>query len=392
MNQNNRFSMPKIIFVLLNALLFMNGCGNGNQQTHQGQSPNVGTIILEPEHVVLETQLPGRTSAYLMADIRPQVNGVLQKRLFEEGSLVKAGDVLYQIDPAPYQAAVEQARAAVAMSEATLPSLRSREERFKKLLAINAVGQQDYDDAYAALQQAEAQLQLNRAALKTATINLSYTPIKAPVSGRIGKSSVTPGAMLTAYQSTPLAVIQQMDPSYVDVTQSAGEILQLRRNLESGHISTNGEQQNQVRLLLQDGTTYALAGTLQFRDVSVDATTGTVTLRIVFPNPDHELLPCMFVQAVVQEGVTDEGILVPQQAISRNPKGEPFAYVVGPDNAAEYRQLTLNREVDHKWLVTDGLSAGDRVIMDGLQSVRAGVSVNPVPWEPKAAPASGQGE
>ena len=368
------------------------GCSNGGPQQGQGRTPQVGVITLQPEHVVLETQLPGRTSAYLMADIRPQVSGVLQKRLFEEGSLVKAGEVLYQIDPAPYQAAVDQARAAVAMSEATLPSLRSREERFKKLLAINAVGQQDYDDAYAALQQAEAQLKVNRAALKTAEINLSYTPIKAPISGRIGKSSVTPGAMLTAYQPAPLAVIQQMDPIYVDVTQSAGDILQLKRNLEAGRISTNGEQQNKVRLLLQDGTTYPLEGTLQFRDVSVDATTGTVTLRIIVPNPNHELLPGMFVQAVVQEGVMDDGILVPQQAISRNPKGEPFAYVVGPDNAAGYRQLTLNREVDHKWLVADGLAAGDRVIMDGLQSVRAGVTVNPVPWEPKPEQASGQGE
>jgi len=357
------------------------GCSNGGPQQGQGRTPQVGVITLQPEHVVLETQLPGRTSAYLMADIRPQVSGVLQKRLFEEGSLVKAGEVLYQIDPAPYQAAVDQARAAVAMSEATLPSLRSREERFKKLLAINAVGQQDYDDALAALRQAEAQLMVNKAAMDAAKINLSYTPIKAPITGRIGKSNVTVGAMVTAYQSVPLAVVQQMNPIYVDVAQSAGDLLALERKMAQGDLTADGKDQNKVHLILQDGSKYAHEGTLQFRDVSVDATTGAVTLRVVVPNPEQTLLPGMFVQAIVEEGVAENGILVPQEAIGRNPKGLPFAYVVNPDNTVSQRYVALNREVGNRWLIADGLLAGEKVVVNGLQRVRDGVTVSTEPWQ-----------
>lgn len=374
---------PAVAMLILLPLV-MAGCTSEQKPDGQGQVPLVEVLELKHEKVVLTTELPGRTSAYLVAEIRPQVSGLIQERRFTEGSDVEAGDVLYQIDPAQYRAAYEQAKAAVAMSEATIPALRARAERFEGLLAIKAVGQQDYDDALAAYQQAEAQLMVNKAAMDAAQINLSYTPIKAPISGRIGKSNVTVGAMVTAYQPVPLAVIQQMDPIYVDVTQSAGDLLALKRKFERGELTTDGEDQNKVRLLLQDGSTHAHEGTLQFRDVSVEATTGTVTLRVIVPNPDQTLLPGMFVQAIVEEGVAENGILVPQQAVSRNSKGLPYAFVVNTDNSVSQRYVRLNREVGNRWLIADGLQAGERIVVSGLQRVRPGVTVSPEPWRPEA--------
>jgi membrane fusion protein (multidrug efflux system) len=333
---------------------------------------------MRPERVALTTELPGRTVAYRVAEIRPQVNGLILKRAFTEGSDVKAGDLLYQIDPAPYEAAYEQAKASVAVAEANLPALRSRVERFEGLVAIHAVGQQDYDDALAALRQMEAQLQAGKAAMEQARINLSYTPIRAPISGRIGRSSVTEGALVTAYQPVPLATIQQLDPIYVDAPQSTAELLQLQKRLAEGHLDHDGTL-NRVELILEDGSQYPLEGTLAFRDVTVDPTTGSVILRIVVPNPDHTLLPGMFVRAVVPEGVKADAILVPQQAVSRTPKGEPFVWIVDENGKASVRMLTLDRAIGDRWLVSSGLAPGDRVIVEGLQYLRPEMEVTVVP-------------
>jgi len=285
-------------------------------------------VELQPHRVELTTELPGRTIAYRIAEIRPQVNGLIQKRVFEEGSDVRAGELLYQIDPAPYRAAFEQAKAALAVAEATLPALRSRSERLTSLAEINAVGQQDADDAVAALRQAEANVAASHAAVESARINLAYTPLVAPISGRIGRSSVTVGALVTAYQPLALATIQQLDPIYVDVTQASAEVLRLRRSSAAGQISSDGDAQRTARLLLEDDTPYPIDGTLAFRDVTVDPSTGSVTLRLVFPNPDHVLLPGMFVRAVVSEGVDEHALLVPQQGVTRDSKGSPLAWIV----------------------------------------------------------------
>jgi len=339
----------------------------------------VGTVTIRAERAILTTELPGRTSAFLVAEIRPQVNGIIQKRLFEEGSDVKAGRTLYQIDPAPYKAAFDQAVAALAVAEAKVPSARSRVERYKDLVAIHAVGEQDYDDAVAALGTAEAGTASARAAAENARINLEYTPIKSPISGRIGRSSVTVGALVNAYQGNPLAVVQQLDPIYVDLVQSSAEILRLRRNMESGRLKQDKEAWSKVKLLLEDGTSYPPEGTLQFRDITVDPSTGSVTLRAVFPNPDNVLLPGMFVRAVVEEGVNDQALLVSQQGVSRDTKGNPVAMVVNEKDTVEQRLLEVDRAIGDKWLVTKGLAVGDRVIVEGLQRVRPGASVKVVP-------------
>ena len=387
---------PKYILTMGLVLtgLLVSGCKSG-----AGGSPpapaEVATYTVHPERVVLTTELPGRTSSYLVAEIRPQVSGLIQNRQFREGASVKAGELLYQIDPAPYQAAYEQAKAALDTAEAelttakaNLPATRLHEERLKGLAAIHAVGQQEYDDASAALQQAEATVEartaaveVSRAAVESARINLSYTPIKAPISGRIGISNVTVGAMVTAYQPTPLAVVQQLDPIYVDVVQSSADVLRLRHQLEEGHLTQNGTVQKNVKLLLEEGTPYPLQGTLQFRDVTVDPTTGTVTLRLVFPNPNQVLLPGMFVRAVLEEGVSEQAILAPQQGVTRDSKGNPVAWVVGKDDKVEQRTLELDRAIGDKWLVTKGLVDGDQVIVEGLQRVRPGDRVRAVPFK-----------
>ena len=344
----------------------------------------VSTVTVHAERVVLTTELPGRTCAYLIAEIRPQVNGIIQNRHFEEGKDVREGSLLYQIDPAPYQAAYDQAKATLAVAEANLPATRSRAERLSGLVEIHAVGQQDYDDAQAALLRAEAGVASAKAAVESARINLSYTPLKAPITGRIGRSAVTVGAMVTAYQPAALAVIQKLDPIYVDVTQASADLLRLRRDLESGQLKTSGSVRK-VKLLLEDGTPYPHEGTLQFRDVTVDATTGSVILRMVFPNPDYTLLPGMFVRATVEEGVSEKAVLAPQQGVSRDAKGNATALVVGKDGKVEERSLELDRAMGDRWLVTAGLADGDQVIVEGLQKIRASVPVKPVPFVPRPA-------
>jgi membrane fusion protein (multidrug efflux system) len=348
--------------------------------------PEVAILTVTLQSVPLTTELPGRTAAYRVAEIRPQVNGLIQRRLFTEGADVVAGQELYQVDPAPFQAALANAQAALGRSEASLPALASRAERFRQALVDKAVSQQDFDDADAALHQAQADVAYWRAMLETARINLGYARVVSPIAGRIGKSSVTDGAIVTAYQPVPLACIQQLDPMYVDVPQSTAELLRLRRRLEEGWLSRAGTNGNQVQLRLGDGTPYAREGTLQFRDVSVDPTTASVILRMVFPNPDGVLLPGMFVRAIVKEGVNDQAILIPQQTVSRDPKGNPLVLLVNEEGKVEQRTLVLDRALGDQWLVTAGLAPGDRVIAEGIQKVRPGVAVKAVPFEAKGKP------
>lgn len=347
--------------------------------------PEVAVVALKTERLALTTELPGRTAAFLVAEIRPQVNGIIQKRLFTEGADVRAGSILYQIDPAPYQAAYEQAKAALAVADSRVPSARSRAERFKDLVAVHAVGQQDYDDAVAALATAEAGAASAKAALETARINLEYTPIKSPISGRIGRSGVTVGALVNAYQGVALATVQQLDPIYVDVIQSSADVLRLRRRMESGQIKQDKEAWSKVRLRLEDGTSYPLEGTLKFRDITVDPSTGSVVLRAVFPNPDKVLLPGMFIRAVVEEGLDEQALLVPQQGVSRDTKGQPYALIVNGEGKVEQRALDLDRAIGDKWLVTKGLAAGDRVVVEGQLRVRPGAAVKVVPFGAPAA-------
>jgi membrane fusion protein (multidrug efflux system) len=367
-----------VISFVLTAVTVSTGCGKPQAGPPSRGPAEVAVVAVHTERVVLTTELPGRTSPYLVAEVRPQVNGIIQQRRFEEGADVKTGDLLYQIDPAQYQAAYDQAAAALAVAEANVPAARSRAERFKGLVAINAVGQQDYDDAAAALAQAEAGALASRAALESARINLAYTPLRAPISGRIGKSNVTVGALVTAYQPVPLAVIQQLDPIYVDVAQASADPLRLQHSIARTHFTSDDSSERPVRLLLEDGTPYPPAGRLKFRDVTVDPTTGSITLRLVFPNPDHTLLPGMYVRAVVEEGTSDRAILAPQQGVSRDVKGQPYAWVVNAEEKVEQRGLEVDRAIGNRWLVTKGLEAGDRVIVEGLQKVRPGDSVRAV--------------
>ncbi|WP_298436118.1 efflux RND transporter periplasmic adaptor subunit [Geobacter sp.] len=376
---------------LLAAGLITAGCGKKTTAAPPPAGPpEVGTVVVKPERVALTTELPGRTSPHLIAEVRPQVSGIIQKRLFTEGADVKAGQVLYQIDPATYQAAFASARAALARAEANLIPARLKEERFRDLVKIKAVSQQDYDDASASLKQAEADVAAARAAVETARINLAYTKVTAPISGRIGRSTVTDGALVTANQPTALATVQQLSSMYVDVTQSSAELLKLKQSLATGLLKHDGAAQARVKLLLEDGTPYPLPGTLKFSEVTVDQGTGSITLRAVFPNPKQTLLPGMFVRAIVEDGVNEQAILVPQRGVTRNPKGEAMVMVVGAGNKVEPRTITVARTVGDSWLVSDGLKAGDQVILEGLQKAKPGTPVKVVPFGSKAdaAPAA----
>ncbi|MDW7774221.1 MAG: efflux RND transporter periplasmic adaptor subunit [Desulfobulbaceae bacterium] len=386
LNQDEHTSIKWFVtLAVLLAFLLAAGCDRRQQAPPPPPVPQVTTVTVQPEQVILSSQLPGRTSAFRVAEIRPQINGLIQQRLFTEGSTVEPGEVLYQIDPAPFQAALDNANAALARAEANLSSVRAKAERFKELVADNAVSRQDYEDAEAALTGVTADIQYWKAMVETARINLDYTRITAPIGGRIGKSNVTDGAIVTAYQPLALATIQQLDPIYVDMPQSTTDLLRLKRRLKEGLLNRHEEGHNEVDLILEDGTPYSLEGTLQFSDVTVDPTTGSVTLRALFPNPEDVLLPGMFVQAVIREGANEQAILIPQQGVSRDPKGNPFALVVDADSKAAFRPLTLDRAVDDKWLVSEGLAPGDRVIIEGMLMLRPGSEVQAAPFD--AAPA-----
>ncbi|SDI27498.1 multidrug efflux RND transporter periplasmic adaptor subunit MexA [Pseudomonas panipatensis] len=365
-----------LVTALLAAMATLAGCGK-SEAPQQAQIPEVGVVTLQPQTVSLSTELPGRTSAFRVAEVRPQVNGIILKRLFKEGSDVKEGQQLYQIDPSTYEATYQSA-------QANLMSTQQQAERYKLLVADEAVSKQEYANAQAAALQAKA-------AVDTAKINLRYTKVLSPISGRIGRSAVTEGALVTDGQTTALATVQQLDPIYVDVTQPSTALLRLRRELAAGQLQKAGDNSAKVKLFLEDGSSYPLEGTLEFSEVSVDQGTGSVTLRAVFPNPKHELLPGMFVHAQLQEGIKDQAILAPQQGVTRDLRGQPTALVLGAGDKVELRNIKAERTVGAYWLVTDGLKPGDRLITEGLQFVQPGATAKAVPAK-NVAPASGAGE
>ena len=348
---------------------------------------DVGVVTLKAQPVTLTTELPGRTTAFLTADVRPQVNGLILKRIFVEGAEVKAGDPLYQIDPATYQATYDSALATLAYDQAALVTARAKSARYKPLAAAQAVSRQDYDDAVAAAGEAVATIGTAQAAIEQAKINLTYTKVNAPISGRIGRSAVTPGTLVTASQTTVLATVTQLDPIYVDVIQPATTLLRLRQELAAGKIQQTGPNQARVTLVLENGTKYPIPGTLQFSEVTVDQATGTVVVRAIFPNPDHLLLPGLFVRAELQEGTDDQGLLVPQVGVSHNTHGDPTVLVVDKDNKAALKVIQTSRAIGDNWVVAGGLTPGDKVIVDGLQKVRPGAElhVTEVKADPTAA-------
>ncbi len=372
----------RIALFVLTALVgsvALTGCDQAadSQQASAPQAVPVGVITLKSQALTLKKELPGRISAFQIAEIRPQVSGIVQSRLFKEGAQVKQGQALYQIDPATFEADLAASEAAVARAEASIASTKSKASRYSELLKIKAVSQQDFDEADAAQKQAQAELLTAKAQLKSAQINLDYSHVSSPISGQISKSSVTVGALVSANQTTALATVTQLDPIYVDLTQSSNELTQLKKAISSGSLSVDSQSQTDVELQMEDGSTYPLKGTLQFSEVTVDPSTGSVTLRAKFPNPDKLLLPGMYARASVVEGVKQNAILVPQRGVSRNTKGEPTAMVVSKENTVESRVLKVDRTIGSNWLVTDGLSDGDKVIIEGLQKIRPGAPVNP---------------
>ncbi|TFW17740.1 efflux RND transporter periplasmic adaptor subunit [Duganella callida] len=372
---------------LITATALMAGCSKSTTEApHKQQVAEVGVFQVQQAPLSITTELPGRTAAFQVAEVRPQVNGLIQKRLFVEGADVKAGTALYQIDPAIYQATYNSAKAALAKAKANLLTAQPKVGRYKDLVAIEGVSKQDYDDAVASYEQAKADVESAAAALEQARINLEYTHVDAPISGRISRSSVTPGALVTANQTTALTTVQQLDPIYVDVTQTSEDMLRLKRDIESGNLKKNGGQAR-VTLLFSDGSKYAEEGKLQFSDVSVDPGTGNVTLRALFPNPKHDLLPGMFVRAVIESGVDEKAIAVPQQGVTRNPKGEATALVLNKEGKVEQRTLVTGGTLGDKWLVKSGLSNGDLLIVEGVQKVKPGAPAHAAAAKPDAGAA-----
>ena len=370
--------------VALGVTLALAGCSRGSEAAAPGPAaespaPQVGVFVVAPSEVTLSTELPGRTTPYLMAEVRPQVGGILRERRFEEGRDVTAGQILYQIEASTYRVAQDAARATLAKAEANLASARVTSGRLDQLVQRNAVSRQQRDDAAAAVKQAEADVARARADLEAARINLAYTKVTSPINGRIGRSTVTPGALVTASQAQALAVVQQLDPMYVDVTRSSVDLLRMRSDLASGRLTTVDGSKARVKLLLEDGKTYSQEGALEFSDVTVDPGTGSVTLRAVFPNPDQVLLPGMYVRAVLEEGVREDAVVVPQRGVTRDARGQATALVLNGEGIVEQRKVTTERAVGNQWLVSEGLAAGDRVIVEGLQRVRPGMQAAVLP-------------
>lgn len=339
--------------------------------------PQVSVVTLHPQSVTITAELSGRTTASLVAEVRPQVGGIIQKRLFKEGGEVKEGEPLYQIDPSSYQAAYDSAVAALQKAQASVPSAEAKMERYQGLIKQSAVSKQDLDDALASLAQAKADVASAKASVETARINLDHTKIAAPIGGRIDKSTLTPGALVSASQDTALTTIRTLDPINVDVTQSSTKLLDLRQAIEAGRIKVSGENVS-VRLKLENGTIYPLTGTLEFAESAVSETTGTFSVRAEFPNPDRLLLPGMYVRALVEEGVAPNSFLVPQRAVSRNTKGEATALFVDGEGKIEQRVLTIGQSIGNSWLVSAGVSESDRVVVEGSQLVRPGQNADPV--------------
>lgn len=375
-----RWPLLVTLALSVTAAAVLTACGPADAQggpPAPGPAP-VGVITLQAQRVALNTELAGRTVATQVAEVRPQVTGLIKTRSFAEGSDVKAGQLLYQIDPASYQAALDSAKAALAKAEANATTARLKAGRYDQLAAVDAVSQQLRDDARAALQQAKADVEAAKAAMRTAQIDLDRTRVTAPVAGRIGRSAVTPGALVTANQATALATVQQLDPIYVDVTQTSAELLRLQRQLADGTLQRDASGQARVTLQLEDGSTYPLEGKLQFSELQVDPASGSVTLRAQFPNPKRQLLPGMYVRAQVQTGTQAQALLAPQGAVSRDARGNATAMVIN-DGKAEARVLQTAGVVQGQWLVTGGLAAGEQLIVDGLQRLRPGAPVQGVP-------------
>ncbi len=365
------------LFPALSLTLLLTACGGGAPPPAAGAAPEAGVITLQPRPVNLTTELPGRTSAYRIAEVRPQVEGIVLKRLFTEGSEVRPGQSLYEIDASTYRANLLRAEASLASAEAQLNAAKLLAERYGPLHDRGVVSKQDYDNAVAASKSAEAAVAAAKAAIETARIDLGYTQVRSPISGRIGRSLVTEGALVTRNQDQPLATIAQLDPIYVDVTQSSAELLRLQRDLAEGRLQRDAAQNARVTLTLEDGSPYPHAGSLQFSEVTVEASTGSVLLRAQFPNPDRLLLPGMFVRAQLSRGSANEALLVPQAAVQRNARGQPTVLVVDAENKLSERVIELGPTVGNEWLVTGGLTAGERIVVDGLQKVRAGITVTP---------------
>ena len=373
-----------IALLFASSSLILAGCNDSQSAVNTApKDPEVGVVTLAPQSTTLKSELAGRTAAQMVAQIRPQVSGIVQKRAFTEGAMVKAGELLYQIDPASYQAAQASAKATLARAEATASAARLKAKRQADLFAIEAISQQDNEDAQTALQQAEADVASARAALETASINLERTRIVSPIAGRVEASTVTPGALVTANQETALTTVQQLDPIYVDIPQSSLEVLQLRKALSSGALKSEGNAAR-IQLVLEDGSTYAHEGKLQFAGVTVNTTTGAVTLRALVPNPERLLMPGMYVRARLDKGTDPEALLVPQPGIGRDNTGKATALVVNAENKVEQRKVEVAEAIGTNWRVTDGLKAGERVIVEGSGKVRPGQSVRVVDVQPVA--------
>lgn len=379
----NRGLTPLAVVLMLTGGLALTGCNDKKTEQEAPKAPEVGVVTLKAAPLNVTTELPGRTSAYRIAEVRPQVSGIILKRNFVEGSEVKAGTSLYQIDPATYQASYDSTKGDLAKAQASAQIAHVTVNRYKPLLGTNYISKQDYDTATSTALQADASVMAAKAAVETARINLAYTKVIAPISGRIGKSSVTEGALVTSSQTDALATVQQLDPIYVDVTQSSNDFLRLKQELADGTLKQQ-DGKAKVTLILDNGKQYQQPGALEFSDVTVDETTGSITLRAVFPNPQNDLLPGMFVRARLDEGVNNNALLVPQQGITRNPRGDATAMVVGADNKVELRTVTTQQAIGDKWVVTDGLKPGDKVIVTGLQKVKPGVQVTAEEANPSA--------
>lgn len=382
-----KISLRYTCLVTALAVMMLAACSGTEKQASSAPRPQSVTVVtVHSGPIPVSTELPGRTSAYLVAQVRARVDGIVLKREFTEGGEVRANQRLYQIDPAPYRAALDSAVATLQKAEANLASTTAQAERYKILVAGNAVSKQDYDNAVAAQGQAAADVASGKAAVQTAKINLGYTDVVSPITGPIGTSQVTQGAYVQASAATLMSTVQQIDPIYVDLNQSSVEGLQLRRDVASGQLKLNGPRQARVTLTLEDGTQYPLTGTLRFTDITVDPGTGSVTVRAIFPNPRHVLLPGMFVRARIEEGVNDHGLLVPQVGVTHDPTGQATVLVVGADNKVVLRTIQATRTIGDNWVVDGGLSDGERVIVAGIQKVQAGMLVNAVESQIAATP------
>ncbi|MBI6548758.1 efflux RND transporter periplasmic adaptor subunit [Xenorhabdus lircayensis] len=392
--RKNRGVLPLATLLVLSGSFILSGC-NDNKNAQQGaagqQAPEVGIVTLKAEPLTVITELPGRTSAYRVAEVRPQVGGIVLKRNYKEGSDIVAGESLYQIDPATYQAEYSKAKANLARSQANENVSHLTVERYQSLLGTQYVSKQEFDKANSDYAQAKADVQSSKAALESARINLAYTKVTSPISGRAGKSTVTEGALVSAGQPTALTTVQQLDPIYVDITQSSDDYLRFKNEIAKGTVQKESNK-TKVRLITDTGQEYSQGGYLEFSDVTVDETTGSITMRAVFPNPNEELLPGMFVRTKLEEGVRQNAILIPQQAVTRTPRGQATTLIADKDNKVELRNINAAQAIGNKWLVTEGLKAGDRVIITGLQKIAPGITVQPVETDLNAKPTANQAE